>query len=414
MIGRTIKMMLICCLSIWGGSLSAFSQDEVFNPDNPDEPAVINYCRLTVSADPAEGAYVSGGGRYVVNGNTVYISTSARNTEDYTYTFLYWTQNGEKTSYSKDFWFTPQKGTYELVAHYEKAEVVFDPINPEEPSASNVKRQYRLNITNNIEGCCSFNIASGEKHEEQSRFYVCAYLNSGYEFDCWKLNGSIVSTSQGFYLTMPSENSTLEACVTEIPFDPENPMEPSGTNTNVDVSGRQVIDIGIGSNNTVVDKTRVVFNEQKTLSYDTGSDASKFISNDAAYQIYSYDSNNTKYSVNQRPAGDVPIGIIVRETGEVTLSALRLDCTVYLHDVLLDVYHDMAISSYTFESTAGTIDNRFTLTTTIQELIATEVGGIKDSDSKSEIWYDLYGRQLRTKPLKKGIYIINGRKVVVK
>ena len=376
-------MMLMSCLSLWGGSLSAFSQtgDDEFNPPNPEEPSAINYCRLVVSADPAEGAYVSGGGKYALgSGGQIYVSTSARNTEDYTYTFLYWTLNGVQTSYSQDFWFTPQKGKFELVAHYEKAEVVFDPTNPDEPSLGNVKHKYRLYLTSTIEGACSFNISSGDKHEEQSSLWIYAYMNAGYQFDGWKLNGELISPDQSFYLTMPSSHTTLEACVSEIPFDPENPMEPSGQNTGVDVSGRKIVNLVIGNSDQSVDKTRVVFNEEKTLGYDQGYDAAKFISNDAAFQIYSHDGAGAKYSVNQRPVGDgnVPLGIIVKQGGEVTISASRLDCSATLIDNLANTRHDLALGGYTFSCEAGTFDNRFVLTVNEQEIMLGDVNGDGD------------------------------------
>ena len=363
---NSMIIMLMCCLLFWGGGLQVFSQsDGDYNPSNPDEPAAIDYCRLTVSADPAEAAYVSGGGKYIVNGNMVYVSSSANNNENYTYTFLYWTLNGVRTSYSQYFWFTPQKGKFELVAHYEKNEIIFDPDNPEEPSISDVKRKYYLTLVASIEGACSFNIASGNKYMEQSGIYVYPYLNTGYQFDGWKLNGIMVSTDPYYYLTMPSLNSTLEACVSEIPFDPESPADPGGSSANVDLSGRQIIDLVIGDGNNAVDKTRVVFNKQKTLGYDTGSDASKFISTDAGYQIYSLDSDGAKYSINQRPLanGEVPIGIIVKQAGSVTISATRLDCSVCIYDKLLDVTQSLETSGYTFTSTAGTIEDRFVIKT---------------------------------------------------
>lgn len=224
---RRLTILLMVCLSLWGDIYQALAQDSGdFNPSNPAEPGAIDFCRLVVSAVPAEGAYVSGGGKYLINGNNVYVSTSERNTSDYTYTFLYWTLNGEITSYSQNFWFTLQNGKYELVAHYEKKEVVFDPTNPDEPSISGVKRKYYLYLTSNLEDACSFNIASGNKHEEQSRINVRVFMNPGYQFDGWKLNGEIISTSTSCYIEMPSANSTLEACVTELPFDPESPMDP--------------------------------------------------------------------------------------------------------------------------------------------------------------------------------------------
>ena len=365
---RRVLMTLICCFPLWGGNLSA---DDDFNPTNPQEPGVIDYCWLKVSADPAEGADVSGGGKYLVNGGQVYVSTNARNTADYEYIFQYWTMNGEITSYSQSFWYTPTKGVYELVAHYEKREVVFDPTSPDEPSSSNIKRKYYLTLTSSIEGACSFSIASGNKYEEGSYIYVYAYVNDGYQFDGWKLNGELITTSTYAYFYMPSTNSTLEACVSEIPFDPDNPQEPSGNSGDVQNATRKLVDIVIGNTNEAVDQTRVVFNENSSLGYEIGTDASKMISNTAKYQIYTLDNNGTKYSINERPVndGEVPVGIIVREAGEVTITAKRLDCSMALIDKVMGVTRNLEVGSYTFTSAAGTIENRFVLTTHIPDVL---------------------------------------------
>jgi len=45
---------------------------------------------------------------------------------------------------------------------------------------------------------------------------------------------------------------------------------------------------------------------------------------------------------------------------------------------------------------------------------ATGIDGISDISGKSGDWFDLNGRKLQKMPTKKGIYILNGRKVVVK
>jgi hypothetical protein len=37
-----------------------------------------------------------------------------------------------------------------------------------------------------------------------------------------------------------------------------------------------------------------------------------------------------------------------------------------------------------------------------------------DPDESNEVWYDIQGRKLENRPSKKGLYILNGRKVVVK
>ena len=356
--------LLTSCLLLLGGSLPAYSAPDDFNPDNPPEPSAIDYCRLTVSADPAEGAYASGSGRYTVGSdNYVYVSTNANNTPDYTYTFLYWTLNGEITSYSQDFYFTPVKGNYELVAHYEKTEVVFDPDSPDEPSSSTAKRKYFLYLTSNIEGACSFNMASGNKIKEGTTLDISVYPNQDYRFEGWKKDGVIFSTDQYLYYTMPGETTTLEACFSEIPFDPDSPAEPTGSGTNVDNTTRMLMDIHIGTADANVDKTRVVFNESKTQGYDTGTDASKMISTDADFQIYSLDDQNTKYSINERPKGNgkVPLGVILKNSGTACISASRLDCSAYLIDKQLNVTHDLAVGKYTFTADAGTIEDRFVL-----------------------------------------------------
>jgi hypothetical protein len=373
-----IMTLLTSCLLLWGGNLSAISAPDDFNPENPPEPSPIDYCRLTVSADPAEGAYVSGSGRYTVgSGNYVYVSTSANNTQDYTYTFLYWTLNGERTSYSQDFYFTPVKGNCEFVAHYEKKEVVFNPESPDEPSSSTAKRKYYLYLTSNIEGACSFSMASGDKIKEGTQLNIVAYPNQDYKFEGWKKDGVIISTDQYLYYTMPGATTTLEACFSEIPFDPDSPSEPSGSGTNVDNTTRLLMDIQIGTADNNVDKTRVVINETKTLGYDTGTDASKMISTDADFQIYSLDAQNIKYSINERPKGDgvVPLGVILKKSGSTCISASRLDCSALLIDKLLNVTHNLAIGKYTFTAEAGTIEDRFVLTVNVPTYTKGDVNG---------------------------------------
>ena len=355
--------LAMSCLLAWGGSLWATTTaaGDDFDPESPAEPTSISFCRVNVSADPAEGAYVSGGGKYTLGSGEIYISTNANNTSDYTYTFSYWTLNGEKTSYSQGFYFTPTSGTFNFVAHYKKAEVQFDPDNPAEPSSGSVKRKYYLYLKPSIEGGCSFSMDSGDKIKEGSELYLYANLNAGFEFEGWAINGSVISTDTYLYFTMPGEETTLEARLKEIPYDPESPIEPTGSTTDVDNSTRQLMDIQIGDGNGFADKTRIVINEAKSLDYEIGCDASKIISDDANYQIYSLDGKNVKYSINERPRDDglVPLGIVVKNAGTVTIAATRLDRTALLVDKLQNKETDLATSAYSFTCTAGTFNDRF-------------------------------------------------------
>ena len=359
---KTIWLTL-CCLLTWGGSLWASTTiaNDDFNPESPAEPTVISFCRINVTAEPEEGAYVSGGGKYVLNGSDIYISTNADNTSDYTYTFKYWELNGKKTSYSQNFYFTPESGTFNFVAHYEKKEVTFDPDNPAEPSAGNVKRNYHLYLKPTIKDACSFNMDSGIKIREGSELNLYVNLNAGYQFEGWELNGKVISTDMYLNFTMPGEETTLKARVKEIPFDPEDPIEPSGSTIDVDNATRQLMDIQVGDAGGYVDKTRIVINEAKSLNYEVGCDASKIISTDANYQIYSLDNKKVKYSVNERPRDDglIPLGLIVRQAGEVTITATRLDRSALLIDKLLNKEIYLPTTSYTFTSEVGTFEDRF-------------------------------------------------------
>lgn len=225
-------ILTVCCLLIGGGMQSAFAQnDDDYNPANPAEPGRVECCRIRVSADPAEGATVSGGGKYsVVSGGRVYISTSTRNSEDYTYEFKYWTKNGAIYSYSRGFYFYTEDGTFDFVAHYDKKDVIYDPSSPQEPSSSSIKRKYYLYINSTLDEACSFNRASGDKIAEGTSIYLRTYPNPYYEFKGWRVNGKIINTSTSFYYTMLSANTTIEAVYSELEYNPDNPLEPSGGN----------------------------------------------------------------------------------------------------------------------------------------------------------------------------------------
>ena len=56
-----------------------------------------------------------------------------------------------------------------MVAHYDKQETEFDPDNPLDPSSTNIRRKFYLYLTSNMEGVCSFSIASGNKVEEKTK-----------------------------------------------------------------------------------------------------------------------------------------------------------------------------------------------------------------------------------------------------
>lgn len=378
---RLIRILSLCLLLIGVGAARGWAQTDPdeYNPANPAEPQVIDFCKIIVEADPEEGAYVSGGGKYKMGGSTtrVQITTSARNTDDWTYTFKYWTLNGEKVSENRSFYYTLQKGEQHFVAHYEKAEVIYDPTNPAEPSGATVKRKYYLYLEPTSEGACSFNIASGEKHVEGTSLYLRVYPNADFRFEGWRIDGEIVSTSTSFYYTMPSRETHIEAVLTEIPYDPTNPIEPpSGGGEGIDTGGedggnvetpepvRQLITLNFGAVGGATDKTRIVFNDVKSLDYESDCDAAKFISENAPYQVYTMNAGDVMYQINERPTdnGRVKIGYKAASAGTVQFTAARLDNEeAILKDCLLGVEHPLAAGPYVFDTEAGTFDDRFEL-----------------------------------------------------
>jgi hypothetical protein len=55
-----LYIILVSCLLFGGGGWLMAAVPDDYNPENPSEPATIDYCKVIVSADPQEGADASG------------------------------------------------------------------------------------------------------------------------------------------------------------------------------------------------------------------------------------------------------------------------------------------------------------------------------------------------------------------
>ena len=200
---------------------------------------------------------------------------------------------------------------------------------------------------------------------------------------------------------------------------------------------RQMVNLTL-SDGTYTDKTRVVFNEDKTQRYELDCDAAKFESSTVVPQLYTLEANNVKFAINERPLGSVNLGFEVQKAGDYTISAIRMDSPMLLKDNLTDAIVDLSTSDYHFTSEAGTFNGRFTLipnksTTGIADfvkntgvsIIPTE-GGINFSgvEGKHVSIYSLNGFEIGstqssgTINLGQGIYVVKmdniSTKVVVK
>ena len=123
---------------------------------------------------------------------------------------------------------------------------------------------------------------------------------------------------------------------------------------------RQMVNLTL-SDGTYTDKTRVVFNEDKTQRYELDCDAAKFESSTVVPQLYTLEANNVKFAINERPLGSVNLGFEVQKAGDYTISAIRMDSPMLLKDNLTDAIVDLSTSDYHFTSEAGTFNGRFTL-----------------------------------------------------
>lgn len=181
-------------------------------------------------------------------------------------------------------------------------------------------------------------------------------------------------------------------------------------------TGRQVYDLTIKNENGE-DETRVVVNENASAAYEMGRDAAKFISFEADVpQIYTFDVDGNGYAINERPLGDGEVALAYRagQTGLYTIAVRRAAGEIWLVDHLEDKMVNLSDGDYTFYSneTYGMDAGRFTLLIGSGETdIMEQVEGPSLDDAA---YYDLQGRRVSSSDIKRGTYIIKGKRAVKK
>ena len=112
----------------------------------------------------------------------------------------------------------------------------FTPVNPLEPVMPNT---YRLYLTTDLEGACSFNRTSGAKVEADEYVQIKAISSPGFVFEGWYLNGNRVSDQISFNYLMPRSNVSLEARFSYSPDNPDEPNSSGGQTGNVANGGKK-------------------------------------------------------------------------------------------------------------------------------------------------------------------------------
>lgn len=220
-----------------------------------------------------------------------------------------------------------------------------------------------------------------------------------------------IRPNQAFFVQCPDEINSIS-----FPIDGRqltSVIESQNGARSYEASTRKLVDVEL-TGGELTDKTRLVLNPQATVDYETTCDASKFFSMDANVpQIYSVEGG-VQYAINERPAagGIIQLGILLPANGTYTIKAVRNELTnVKLYDKQTAQLTDLAAGSYMFNGEAGLTENRFEL-----RLTDSDVTGIaemeKSVDGENGKFFNLKGQRVASP--KKGVYVINGKKLMMK
>ena len=181
--------------------LSMVARGQDFNPDSPPEPGA-RY-KLTLKAQPAEAATVSGGGLYAVNAN-VSVKAVAKSSN---WRFINWTDaEGKVVNTNSSFTHRKLNSNETLTANYEyqqtsRLTIAYDPSSIR---TSEVK-EYAVGVT----------------------YSYTASTYSDYTFVNWTTSdGTVISTNRTVSYTVTENDETITA---HYRFTPGSPAEPNET-----------------------------------------------------------------------------------------------------------------------------------------------------------------------------------------
>lgn len=186
---------------------------------------------------------------------------------------------------------------------------------------------------------------------------------------------------------------------------------------------RQLMDLTI-TDGIHSDHARLVLNPKASLAYETAVDATKFFSSEALVpQLYTIDDEGNQLAINERPTADgaIRLGLLVSQPGTFTISLNEGVTSLLLTDNENGQTTDLSKDSYTFTiDETGTYDSRFVLGIPDATAIESAQTASQQTEQPEQL-YDLQGRRLNSSMsnsqssiLKKGIYVKNGKKQVVK
>lgn len=189
----------------------------------------------------------------------------------------------------------------------------------------------------------------------------------------------LIGSMQGFFVKVATEGST-DAIFTE-----DMRSGNSIADGNGDASFFRVVDekainlkLAIADGNGLYNETLIGLRNDATLGMDRGYDASKLIANQAL-QLYSL-TNDDKYAIQALPreAGiSTELAFDLGETSSLKLSVIDMtgvegDLTFFITDNVTGEIYDLSVTnSFDFTSSAGSDQNRFTLSYGASDILST-------------------------------------------
>ena len=164
---------------------------------------------VSVSADPAEGGSVSGGGSFQ-RGASATVSATPNDG----YRFVCWKENGEAVSFNSSYTFSVS-GNTTLTA-------VFEANTPTPSTSCRVSVQ-----ASPAEGGT---VTGGNTYQRGATVTIAATPNSGYQFKEWQLDGRQISTTASYIFTA-SADQAFTAVFEKLPDEPDPPTPGSYTIT---------------------------------------------------------------------------------------------------------------------------------------------------------------------------------------
>lgn len=219
-----------------------------------------------------------------------------------------------------------------------------------------------------------------------------------------------VSEYEDFYADLTSDVSTAQARQRRRAA----PRPPVGT-----LENRRVINLVLQNVDGIqLDRTRLVGNPDASTYYEAACDATKFPDlTGTSTLLYIIGADNTHYAISEQPfteGDEVRLGGKFSTAGTYTLQANFKATYPELEGTLMLVDHETgnvqpATEPYTFTAQTGEMTTRFSLTYGIP----TGVASVATPLQHCEQTYDLQGRPV-TGALRPGIYIKNGKKIIIK